>query len=56
LPYLGYSSKLKNLIVAGGHGMMGISLGPATGKIVSELANRHSLSLDIKLYNPERYN
>jgi D-amino-acid dehydrogenase len=56
LPYLGYSSKLKNLIVAGGHGMMGISLGPATGKIVSELANRNALSLNIGLYNPERYN
>jgi D-amino-acid dehydrogenase len=56
LPYLGYSRKLKNLIVAGGHGMMGISLGPATGKIVAELAERTSLSADIKLYDPERYN
>ena len=56
LPYLGYSKKLKNLIVAGGHGMMGISLGPATGKMVAELANRTSLSADIKLYDPERYN
>ncbi|MCF0061672.1 FAD-binding oxidoreductase [Dyadobacter chenwenxiniae] len=56
LPYLGYSKKLKNLIVAGGHGMMGISLGPATGKMVAELANKSGLSADIKLYNPERYN
>lgn len=56
LPYLGYSKKLKNLIVAGGHGMMGISLGAATGKIVAELADRTSLSADIKLYDPERYN
>ncbi|MCF2495287.1 NAD(P)/FAD-dependent oxidoreductase [Dyadobacter chenhuakuii] len=56
LPYLGYSKKLKNLIVAGGHGMMGISLGPATGKMVAELANESALSADIKLYNPERYN
>jgi len=56
LPYLGYSRKLKNLIVAGGHGMMGISLGAATGKIVAELADRTSLSADIKLYDPERYN
>ena len=55
LPYLGYSKKLKNLIVAGGHGMMGISLGPATGKLVAELADRTALSADIKLYNPERY-
>jgi D-amino-acid dehydrogenase len=56
LPYLGYSKKLKNLIVAGGHGMMGISLGPATGKMVAELADRTTLSADIKLYDPERYN
>ena len=56
LPYLGYSKKLKNLIIAGGHGMMGISLGPATGKMVAELANRTTLSADIKLYDPERYN
>ncbi|MCE6988498.1 FAD-binding oxidoreductase [Dyadobacter sp. CY323] len=55
LPYLGYSKKLKNLIIAGGHGMMGISLGPATGKVVAELANRTSTALDIKLYDPERY-
>lgn len=55
LPYLGYSKKLKNLIVAGGHGMMGLSLGPATGKIVAELADRTSLSADISLYDPERY-
>lgn len=56
LPYLGYSKKLKNLIVAGGHGMMGISLGPATGKMVAELADRTALSANIKLYDPERYN
>ena len=56
LPYLGYSKKLKNLIVAGGHGMMGISLGPATGKMVAELADRTALSTDIKIYDPERYN
>lgn len=56
LPYLGYSKKLKNLIVAGGHGMMGISLGPATGKVVAELADRNSTSLDIAVYDPQRYN
>ena len=56
LPYLGYSKKLKNLIVAGGHGMMGVSLGPATGKIVAELADRKSNSIDISIYDPQRYN
>lgn len=55
LPYLGYSKKLKNLIVAGGHGMMGVSLGPATGKIVAELADRSNTSVDISIYDPQRY-
>jgi D-amino-acid dehydrogenase len=39
LPYIGRSKKLKNLIIAGGHSMMGLSLGPATGKLVAEYAN-----------------
>jgi D-amino-acid dehydrogenase len=56
LPYLGYSKKISNLIVAGGHGMMGISLGPATGKIVAEMAERAATSVDTSLYDPERYN
>ena len=30
-------SKIPNVVVATGHAMMGLSLGPATGKIVSEL-------------------
>ncbi|QRR02363.1 NAD(P)/FAD-dependent oxidoreductase [Dyadobacter sandarakinus] len=56
LPYLGYSKKVSNLIVAGGHGMMGISLGPATGKIVAELAGKAPVSVEVGLYDPERYN
>jgi len=55
LPYLGRSKSVDNLIVAGGMGMMGLSLGPAAGKIVSELANQDSLSADIKLFQPERF-
>jgi len=56
LPYLGYSQKLNNLIIAGGHGMMGVSLAPATGKLVAELANGQNLSTSIGMYNPERFN
>ncbi len=56
LPYLGQSSKLKNLIIAGGGGMMGLSLGPIFGKTVSELANDQKPTVDIKIFNPERFN
>lgn len=56
LPYLGQSSKLKNLIIAGGGGMMGLSLGPIFGKTVSELANDQKPAVEIKIFNPERFN
>ena len=36
LPYIGKSASIKNLIIATGHAMMGWSLGPATGKLVSD--------------------
>lgn len=55
LPYLGQSSQLKNLIIAGGGGMMGLSLGPVFGKTVSELANDQKPTVEIKLFNPERF-
>ena len=55
LPYLGQSSKLKNLIIAGGGGMMGLSLGPIFGKTVSELANDQKPTVEIKIFDPERF-
>ncbi|MCL1667078.1 FAD-dependent oxidoreductase [Elizabethkingia ursingii] len=55
LPYLGASSKLKNLIIAGGGGMMGLSLGPVFGRTVSEIANGDKPSVDIDIFRPERF-
>ncbi|MEO8763525.1 MAG: FAD-dependent oxidoreductase [Ginsengibacter sp.] len=55
LPYLGYSEKVSNLIIAGGHAMIGLSLGPASGKIVAELASRQPLSVDVAAFNPSRF-
>lgn len=37
VPYLGKAPGLENLIVATGHAMMGLSLGPVTGKLVAGL-------------------
>lgn len=56
LPYIGYSRKWDNLIVAGGHGMMGLGLGPATGQLVAELANESALSVNISEFDPNRFN
>ncbi len=56
LPYLGNSTTLENLTVAGGLGMMGLSLGPAVGKTVADLVNGERPSTDIRLFDPERFN
>jgi D-amino-acid dehydrogenase len=55
LPYIGRSAKYKNLIIATGHSMMGMSLGPATGKLVTELVNETQTSMDISKFNPQRF-
>ena len=55
LPYLGRSKKYSNLVVATGHAMMGLSLGPATGKVVSELIRQQQPSIDVRLFEVERF-
>lgn len=54
LPYIGKSPKIKNLTFATGHAMMGWSLGPATGKLVSEIAADKKTSMDVSPFHPER--
>ena len=54
LPYIGKSESIKNLTFATGHAMMGWSLGPATGKLVSELINDKKTCMNIASFSPER--
>ena len=54
LPYIGKSNKCENLTIAAGHAMMGWSLGPATGKLVSEIISDKKLSLNIDSFHPDR--
>ncbi len=56
LPYIGKPDKYKNLVIATGHSMLGLSLGAATGKLVSEVINGQTLSMDIKPFDPGRFN
>ncbi len=55
LPYIGRVGHLKNVTMATGHGMMGLSLGPATGKLVSEVVMQHPLSMGIDFLDPIRF-
>lgn len=54
LPYIGKSSKCANLTIATGHAMMGWSLGPATGKLVSEIITGKKPTLDLVPFHPDR--
>ena len=47
LPYIGKSVKKNNLVIATGHGMMGLSLGPATGLLVSQIISDEKPEIDI---------
>lgn len=55
LPYIGYSKKLKNLVLATGHGMMGLSLGPATGLLVSQLITGRQTDVSLTAFAPDRF-
>ena len=55
LPYIGRLAKVKNVTIATGHAMMGWSLGPATGKLVSEIISEEKTSLNIAPFNPNRF-
>jgi len=55
LPYIGRVGKIKNLTIATGHSMLGLSLGAGTGKLVDEIVNNKSLSMDIKPFTVERF-
>lgn len=55
LPYIGRIEKYKNVVVATGHAMLGLSLGAGTGKLVSELVNEQKPSVDLKPFAVERF-
>ncbi|MEQ5791167.1 FAD-dependent oxidoreductase [Muricauda sp. NFXS6] len=54
LPYIGKPKNINNLTIATGHAMMGWSMGPATGKLVTELISGDKLSMDISPFAPQR--
>lgn len=53
-PYIGTSNKCVNLTIATGHAMMGWSMAPATGKLVSEIITGKPTSIEIGAFHPDR--
>ena len=55
MPYVGRFGAYDNLATASGHAMMGLSLGPITGRLMAELLSGEKPSHDLALLSPDRY-
>jgi D-amino-acid dehydrogenase len=55
LPYIGRHSEFNNLIIAGGHAMLGISLANGTGKLVKEIIQQEHTSIPVSAFTLNRF-
>lgn len=55
LPIIGRSDLYHNLILATGHAMLGLSLGPGTGQLVTEMVCGQKPIIDLGPFSPSRF-
>lgn len=55
LPFIGRPDRIDNVIMAGGHAMIGVSLAPGTGKLVTEMIERKNTSVDTTAFSVMRF-
>jgi D-amino-acid dehydrogenase len=55
MPYVGRTARCANLILATGHAMMGLSLGPITGRLVAEIVSGETPGFNLAPLDPDRY-
>jgi len=55
LPVIGRAPRFRNLILAAGHGMLGITTAPATGKLVAEIVCAAVPHIDPAPFSPARF-
>ena len=56
LPILGRAGGMQNLVLATGHGMLGVTMSAATGLLISELVTGQAPTLDLASFSPTRFN
>ncbi len=54
-PIIGRSPSLDNVVIAAGHNMLGLSMAPATGRLVAEILNGNQPHLEVSPYSPRRF-
>jgi D-amino-acid dehydrogenase len=55
LPVIGRVARFRNLTLAAGHGMLGITTAPATGRLVAEIVCGREPHIDPQPYRPDRF-
>jgi D-amino-acid dehydrogenase len=55
VPIVDFSPAMKNVLIAAGHNMIGMSAGPATGKLVAEMMSGQKTHIDPKPYALTRF-
>jgi D-amino-acid dehydrogenase len=56
LPILGRAARVQNLVLATGHGMLGVTMSAATGMLIGQLICGRPTSLDLAPMSPGRFN
>ncbi len=55
LPIIGRPAHLDNFFLATGHGILGVSLAPITGKLVAQMVKGEKIERDLRLISPDRF-
>jgi D-amino-acid dehydrogenase len=55
MPIIGRSPHYRNLILAAGHAMLGLALGPGTGQVVADLVSGKEAAFDLSPLRVERF-
>jgi D-amino-acid dehydrogenase len=56
LPILGRAARVQNLVLATGHGMLGVTMSAATGLLIADLLCDRPAELDLTPFSPIRFN
>ena len=55
LPYIDRADGFENVVIAGGHAMLGISQATGTGKLVTEIVQHKASKIDISAFKADRF-
>jgi D-amino-acid dehydrogenase len=55
LPAIGWAPRVEGVLVATGHGTLGFTQAPATGRLIAELATGRPTSIPTEPFRPDRF-